>query len=151
MKDLISMATSLPLAWPPRLTEKQRAVLSLQAVDYAISHSILYRPLPIASSSKPPLDAAIHAPISLFPSPFPRHLYQQGQELQPLYNDLYSRIAVHDAFLKRVIGGNVILVDEFQERLWQIWKQVKQEGVNQVRFTLDRALFAHKLTPFYIS
>jgi hypothetical protein len=123
--------STLPV-WPPELSEEQRVAVSLRCTDYAISHSILYRPLPVASTSKPPLDAAIHAPISLFPSPFPRQLYLKGQQLQPLYNDLYARIALDDAFLKRVIGGNVILVDDFQEKLWELWKEVKKEGPVQV-------------------
>ena len=126
-------ASSMPLpTWPPELSEEQRELLCRQGTDFALSHSILYRPLPESSSSTPPLDAAIHAPISLFPTPFPRSLYEQGQALQPLYNDLYARVAVDDAFLRRVIGGNVILVDDFQERIWQIWKHVKDEGAVQV-------------------
>ncbi|MCO5561883.1 hypothetical protein L7F22_015508 [Adiantum nelumboides] len=129
----------MPLpTWPPELSEEQRELLCRQGTDFALSHSILYRPLPSSSSSTPPLDAAIHAPISLFPTPFPRSLYEQGQALQPLYNDLYARIAVDDTFLRRVIGGNVILVDDFQERIWQIWKHVKEEGAVQ---TLHLGLF----------
>ncbi|UZJ51042.1 hypothetical protein CBS101457_000362 [Exobasidium rhododendri] len=126
----MTTTTVLP-AWPPHLDEAQKLSLCAQSTDYAISHSILYRPLPLASSSSPPLDAAIHAPISLFPSPFPKALYTRGQELQPLYNDLYSRIAVDDDFLKRVIGGNVILVDDFQKNLWEIWQKIKQEEAVQ--------------------
>lgn len=78
------------------------------------------------------MDATIHAPISLLPTPFPRRLYEQSQRLQPLYNDLYARITLNDEFLERVVGGNVVLVDEFQARLWQLYKEIRNEGVAQV-------------------
>lgn len=128
------MTTGLS-AWPPELDDEAKRKLCLQATDYAISHSILYRPVAPSGSLQPPLDAAIHAPISLFPTPFPRSLYEQAQRLQPLYNDLYSQIATDNAFLERVIGGNVILVDDFQKRIWQIYKHVKAEGIAQVSTT----------------
>lgn len=123
-------ADGLP-SWPPKADEQQLAHLVQTAADYALSHSILYRP-PVAASAKgPPLDSAIHAPIALFPSPFPRSLYAASQTLQPLYNTLYARIACDDAFLTRVIGGSVIQVDDFQRALWDIYTAVRDEGAVQ--------------------
>lgn len=125
------MASTLP-SWPPKMSKEQVDALSRAAVDYALSHSIAYRPLPLSSTGgPPPHDAAIHAPISLLPSPFPAALYEQSQRLQPLYNDLYARITVDHGFLAKVIGGNVILVDEFQAQLWALWNRVRKEGVAQ--------------------
>lgn len=118
--------------WPPKLNDDQITSLTGQAIDYALSHSITYRPLPSTTKgAKPPQDTTIHAPISLLPSPFPAHLFEQSQSLQPLYNDLYARITVDKEFLRKIIGGNVILVDEFQARLWQLWNKVEQEGIQQ--------------------
>lgn len=126
------MVNELP-RWPPKLEHQQLDLLATAAVDYALSHSIVYRPLPAErkagqSSSAAPHDASIHAPISLLPSPFPRHLFEQSQALQPLYNDLYARISIDDNFLTKVIGGNVILVDDYQAKLWRIYTTVRQEG-----------------------
>lgn len=117
--------------WPPELNDAQLISLTANAIDYALSHSIIYRPLPRSKEEKPAQDTTIHAPISLFPSPFPAHLFEQSQSLQPLYNDLYARIAIDKEFLRKIIGGNVILVDEFQAKLWQLWNQVEEEGIQQ--------------------
>lgn len=125
------MAAELVPKWPPPLSQEQIDALTQAATDYALSHSIIYRPLASSASTTPPLDASIHAPLSLLPTPFPKALYDASQRLQPLYDDLYARIALNKRFLTDVIGGNVILVDQFQERLWKIWRKVDEEGVVQ--------------------
>ena len=117
--------------WPPKASEAQLAYLSQTATDYALSHSILYRPPVPAGSAGPALDSALHAPLALFPSPFPRSLYAASQALQPLYNALYARIATDDALLTRVIGGSVIQVDDFQKALWDIYTAVRKEDAVQ--------------------
>lgn len=125
------MASTLP-TWPPTLQKHQLQLLSHLAVDYALSHSIIYRPSSTANGASEtataPHDSSIHAPISLLPSPFPRDLFEKCKYLQPLYNDLYSRIALDHQFLTEVIGGNVILVDDFQAKLWKIYQIAEAEG-----------------------
>ncbi|BGP33825.1 Glutathione synthetase [Rhodotorula toruloides] len=112
-------------AWPPKLSEEHEQHVLAQAADWALAHGLVLRPLDASTAS------AIHAPYSLFPSPFPRHLFEEAKRLQPLYNDLYARITADDAFLEQVVGGAVSKVDEFQGRLYEIWKQVKKEGIKQ--------------------
>lgn len=68
--------------------------------------------------------------------------------MQPLYNDLYARVTVDDEFLDEVVGGAVAKVDEFQGRLYEIYKQVKSEGVRQVsRIYLLLSLFCSRPAP----
>lgn len=47
-------------------------------------------------------------------------------------NELYARVALDDAFLEKVIGGSVAKVDEFQNGLWKIYRQVRDEGLEPV-------------------
>ncbi|BGP26227.1 Glutathione synthetase [Rhodotorula toruloides] len=110
-------------AWPPELSSAHEQHLLDHAADWALAHGLVLRH---ASTT-----AGIHAPYSLFPSPFPRNLFDETKRLQPLYNDLYARITADDAFLEQVVGGAVSKVDEFQGRLYKIWKQVKNEGIKQ--------------------
>lgn len=98
------------------------------ASDYALSHGLVLRP----TGTPPSLTSVIHAPYSLYPTKFPLALFHQARELQPLYNALYAHAAVDDAFLEEVVGGAVSKVDEFQGRLFNIWQQVKKEGIKQV-------------------
>lgn len=122
-----SSASVLP-SWPPKLSEQQTASLAAQATDYALAHGLIYRPI----GNPPSSTHAHHAPISLFPSPFPRSAFTTALGLQPILNELYARVALDDAFLEKVIGGNVAKVDDFQKELWNIYKTVKSEGKQPV-------------------
>ncbi|KAH7928740.1 glutathione synthase [Leucogyrophana mollusca] len=121
--------------WPPKLTEPQLESLTLAATTYALSHGLLYLPLPSPpSQAQPPAPtSAIHAPLALFPSPVPRALFDRAQRLQRVYNVLYARVALDEAFLDRVMGAveGVGRADEFVGTLWRGWRAVRDEGVVQ--------------------
>lgn len=123
--------------WPPALSDDEKQHLTLLATTYALSHGLLYLPPIAANGTLPPApSSAIHAPIALLPSPIPRRLFEIGQRLQKIYNVLYARVAMDEAFLDRVMGeveGGAGRVDEFTRNLWRGWKQVRDEGVAQVR------------------
>lgn len=123
---------SLPTNWPPAQSPADESALLHLATDYALSHGLVLRPQPTTAGSSPSQTSVIHAPYALFPSPFPRRLFSQALELQPLYNALYAHAATDDGFLREVVGGAVSKVDEFQGRLFDIWETVKREGVKQV-------------------
>lgn len=119
-------------SWPPTLTETQLEELTVYATTYALSHGLLYLP-PVRPLPKVP-SAAIHAPLALFPSPFPRKLFEQAKKLQGIYNVLYSRIALDEEFLDDVMGAEngVGKVDDFTGQLWRGWKALRDEGIDQV-------------------
>ncbi|GAA5959576.1 hypothetical protein JCM8115_003757 [Rhodotorula mucilaginosa] len=125
------MAADAAQEWPPK--QGDEAVLEL-ASDWALSNGLVLRP-PTSSTDDAaytrPGQSVIHAPYALYPSAFPRKLFQQAIDLQAAYNRLYADVTVDDAFLDQVIGGAVSKVDEFQGRLYDIWKQVKKEGIRQ--------------------
>lgn len=125
--------TSLLPRWPPELPESQLESLTLLATTFALSHGLLY--LPVSLSPPPAPTSAIHAPITLFPTPFSRRLFFQAQRLQRVYNVLYARVAMDEVFLDRVMGDleGVGKVDEFVGQLWRGWKQVRDQDNVQVR------------------
>jgi glutathione synthase len=122
-------------AWPPEVPTEQLDQLTLLATTWALSHSLIY--LPPFSPEKPPPsvpESVIHAPLSLFPTPIPRQLFEKALALQRAYNILYSRVALDTAFLDEVMGsGGVADVDDFSAALWTAWKQLRDEGVPPVR------------------
>lgn len=132
------LTPTLP-AWPPTLSDQARDYLSTQATDYALSHGIVYRPLPVAPSTTPASDSAIHAPFSLIPSPFPRTLFEKAQTIQPAYDLLYAQLSSDHAFLDRVIGQSVVHVDSFQKQLWDIYISVKDDLVQPLSLGLFRS------------
>ncbi|KAI0647110.1 glutathione synthase [Trametes meyenii] len=119
--------------WPPDLTDDQREALTLHATTYALSHGLIY--LPPADVQPPAPTSAIHAPLALFPSPFPRRQFELAKRLQRKYNLLYARLALDVEFLDRVMGAErgVGRVDEFTGQLWRIWKRLRDEGITQSR------------------
>jgi len=118
-------------SWPPQLSQVQLEELTVHATSYALSHGLLYLPPVLPLPSVP--SAAIHAPLSLFPSPLPRRLFEQAKKLQEIYNVLYSRVALDEEFLDRVMGAEhgVGKVDDFTGQLWKGWKALRDEGINQ--------------------
>ncbi|KAL5501888.1 GSH2 [Sanghuangporus vaninii] len=115
--------------WPPHLTDAQQSYLTQLATTYALAHGLLYLP-PSSSSSTPAPTSAIHAPLSILPSPFPRNLFQNALRLQKIYNVLYARIALDEEFLDTVMG-EVAQVDEFTGQLWRSWKTLRDEGITE--------------------
>lgn len=132
--------TCLP-EWPPSLTPEQHDHLLLLASTYALSHGFTILP---PNSTTPPTHT-FAAPLSLFPTPFPRHLYQLAKDIQPMYNTIYARIALDWDFLDRVMGGSVSKVDSFQGELWRGWKRVRDELI-QVATPLEILLCRPRLT-----
>jgi hypothetical protein len=127
---------SLP-AWPPSFTPAQLASLHALATTYALAHGLAYLP-----PSPPPgpgaPQAAVYAPLSLVPAPFPRVLFERARALQGLYNQLYARVAMDVEFLDRVMGAEegVGAVDEFTGALWRGWKALRDaNAVPAVRTT----------------
>jgi hypothetical protein len=119
--------------WPPKLSERRLQFITKQATSWAIAHSFVLIPAdPNAgqvdlAAIAPPATRAQPAPLSLFPTPFPRRLYQQANSLQNMLNSLYMRVALDWPFLDRVIGESVVHVDEFQGWLYHFWKRTRDE------------------------
>lgn len=124
-------------AWPPELTDEQRADLTRLATTYALAHGLLYLPPSSSPDGTQPSapTSAIHAPLALFPAPFPRDLVEDVQRLQGVYNVLYARIALDREFLDEVMGAETGAgrVDEFTGQLWRSWKRLRDEAVPEVR------------------
>lgn len=127
------MPAASAVSWPPHLAASDEAALLSIATDYALSHGLVYRPSAVAPSSHPSTTSAIHAPYALYPALFSRALFERATELQVLYNRLYAMVATDEDFLREVVGGKVVVVDEFQRELYGIWDTVLREGSGQVR------------------
>ena len=117
----------------PKIGDKEIQELTTLATTYALAHGLLY--LPVGDVQPPAPASAIHAPLTLFPTSYPRSKFLLAKELQPLYNVLYARIATDEKFLDEVMGGvdGVGKVDPFTGQLWKCWKQLRDEGIQQVR------------------
>lgn len=102
--------------------------LSEFCLDWAVSHGLSVR-----GSKDSAAGTAQHAPIALFPSPFPRHSYERAVKLQSVLNRLVDALVMDELFLETFIQG-VAEADEFVGRLYGIHRKVyEHHKSNQVR------------------
>lgn len=98
-------------AYPPALDDVLERDRLVQAVkDWTIANGLAVRPPPEVGVAEGIL--ATSAPVTLFPSPFPKSCFDEARAIQTTYNTLYARISQDEEFL----GG---LVQEWV-RCWPL-------------------------------
>lgn len=102
-----------PSTYPPAiLPENLMLHLTQAAKDWAIAHGLAVR-VPADHESTATKEnssrgfsadaLATTAPITLFPSLFPRTCFEEALELQTLYNELYAAIAGDEEWLEGIV------------------------------------------------
>jgi glutathione synthase len=77
------------------IPKEKLASLVEQARDFAVSNAIL-----MISKDAPSPNLFSHAPFTLFASPFPKTLFEQGFKVQKDFNILVDKISKDYEFLK---------------------------------------------------
>ncbi|KMP03068.1 glutathione synthetase [Coccidioides immitis RMSCC 2394] len=126
------MDQSVYATYPPELSPEQRRYLVATVKDWTIHHGLTVRPSPdlVSKASDSNAVLATNAPVTLFPSLFPRSCYQSAVSVQTAYNELYAAITADEAWLGEIIE-DLVDVDDFVANLWKVHKAVKQEGYVQ--------------------
>ncbi|KAH6610689.1 glutathione synthetase [Trichoderma cornu-damae] len=135
------MASLTSGAYPPPLSKAEKDALAETVKDWAIANGLAVRvppaPVPaetdlanVTAEADPAGIAAIHVPVTLFPSPFPRECFAQGQAVQKTYNELYAAVSRDEAFLEQTVR-EVMDGDDFIRNLWGVHLKVKAEGYTQ--------------------
>jgi glutathione synthase len=126
------MASKFYPDYPPDLPEGRQEFLLTSLKDYSIATGLAVRPAP--SFVRPHVDPdgvlATTAPVTLFPSLFPRSCFEEGLVIQQAYNKLYSAIARDVEWLKPIVE-EIVQIDDFVAKLWQIQVEVAAEGYAQ--------------------
>lgn len=137
--------------YPPDLNAEQLQYLITNVKDWSIANGLAVRPVPswVSKELDPTGSLAVTAPVTLFPSLFPRNCFEQGLGIQTAYNELYAAIASNETWLKQIVEEYVLLilfvivvlltrcsrlveVDDFIADLWKVHQAVKKEGYVQV-------------------
>lgn len=99
------MAASDRSTYPPPLTPEQEQFLISTIKDWAIQHGLAVRPpqtfVPQDIRQKGVL--ATNAPVTLFPSLFPKILFEEARAIQTSYNRLYAEIARDEEWLGKIM------------------------------------------------
>ncbi|RMZ86511.1 hypothetical protein DV736_g6266, partial [Chaetothyriales sp. CBS 134916] len=123
------MSTRVFSTYPPEVSSEQLEYLAAYVKNWTILHGLSVRPNPsvVSEHINPYNVLATSAPVTLFPSPFPRNSFEHARSLQKLYNELYVSIASNEAWLEAILK-ELIEVDDFLAELWKIHLSVKAEG-----------------------
>jgi glutathione synthase len=91
--------------YPPKLTSEQEDYLLSSLKDWSILNGLAVRP----SSSYIPKEVdrsgsiAIPAPVTLFPSLFPRSCFDEARDIQKPFNELYAAISSDEEWLAEAV------------------------------------------------
>ena len=99
------MDRSVLADYPPPLTPPEENHLVSLVKDWAARHGLAVKPPQtfIPRESDPQGVLTTNAPVTLFPSPFPRSCFDTAVSVQRVYNELYAAISRNETWLGRVI------------------------------------------------
>ena len=92
--------------YPPTLTTEQDHFLLHTLNDWCSANGLTVRPAAdaVGADRNARLQVlATPAPVTLFPSLFPRDCFEEAVGLQTAYNELYARVASDEIFLEGVV------------------------------------------------
>ena len=103
-------------------TEAQLFHLTNEIKDYQIVHGSLLKMVEYEMESSVPARAV---GVSILPTSFPKHCYDEALELQRTINELYARVAADPDWLYSVLG-KLMEHDALVSALWQVYLKVKE-------------------------
>ncbi|KAI1765439.1 glutathione synthase [Hypoxylon sp. FL1150] len=114
----------------PIVDEDHVEMVLSELEDYQISHGSLLKIPRGLVDLESPVALARPVGVSVIPTMFPQAQFEQAQNIQRLFNELYIKVAEDDAWLGTIIRP-LAHVDEFIAKLWLIWERVRDEGETQ--------------------
>ncbi|KAH8434424.1 glutathione synthetase [Aspergillus melleus] len=116
------MALDFDLEYPPPISEERGLSLVSQILDWQINHGSLLKRIDSLTDH-----SVLTYPIgvAVFPTLFPRRLFDHALRLQSVYNELYCRMAEDEEWIFRAIR-DLLPVDPFAATLWDIHQEVKR-------------------------
>lgn len=91
--------------YPPELDDEQKSYLLTNLKDWSIAHGLAVRVAPtyVPTEQDPAGALATTAPVTLFPSLFPKVCFEQAKSVARAYNELYSAIASDEGWLTGIV------------------------------------------------
>lgn len=79
--------------YPPQTSEKALTETIRVAIDWALAHGLVVRPLSENQDFEKNNATVTHAPFALYPTPFPRSQFEQATLLQQPWNSLIHHMS----------------------------------------------------------
>src|SRR6266566_917821 len=92
--------------YPPAIDGAERESLVQVVKDWTVAHGLAVRPPPavVPAGSDPSGILSTSAPVTLFPSLFPRSCFEEAKSVQKAYNELYAKISQDEQFLSHIVA-----------------------------------------------
>ena len=92
-------------SYPPVLEGQESERLVEVVKDWTVGNGLAVRPpvSVVAAEVDTRGILATSAPVTLFPSPFPRICFEQAKTVQTAYNELYAKISQDEEFISQVV------------------------------------------------
>ena len=115
------------LSRPNFVSEDHLEELSSTVRDWQFTHGSLLKAAPYGGKSY-----AYPVGVSLFPSNFPRHLFESALDLQCIFNKLYTAVATGGAWLYDVLRNQITNdPSSMAAILWDIHTNAISSGITQ--------------------
>jgi glutathione synthase len=96
-------------SYPPTLDDALEKDRLAQAIkDWTIANGLAVRPPPAVVNNDSEGILAMSAPVTLFPSPFPKSCFEEAKAIQTKYNELYARISQDEKYLSGLVQEWVV-------------------------------------------
>ncbi|KAG4441650.1 hypothetical protein IFR05_002857 [Cadophora sp. M221] len=122
-----SKSKSLKMSYPPSIPDEQLETLVAEVKDWQITQGSQLKVME-TDNVHSVLTHAVGATI--FPTLFPGDLFDEALALQKTYNKLYACVAEDEEWLFAALK-DLIDIDPLANKLWTIYREVKQEGYLQ--------------------
>jgi len=99
------MAVSIYPEYPPNLTPEQSEYLLSNVKDWSILNGLAVRPSTafVSKEVDPSGSLAVTAPVTLFPSLFPRACFDEARAIQEAYDELYTLVSRDEQWLEKIV------------------------------------------------
>jgi glutathione synthase len=119
----------------PDLNQEQLKQLIFEMSQFGLSNGlIMYPPAPYLNYQP------VLAPVTLFPTPFPRKQFLKAILIQQIYNKLYANVVSEHNWLTDIIKELSFHDKDFTGKLWDCYLKAKSIGIIQdVSLALTRS------------
>ncbi|SGZ58985.1 CIC11C00000003965 [Sungouiella intermedia] len=120
----------------PTLSEKNQAILVERLLQWSLANGLVMYPPNFS------IHSANNAPITLFPTPFPKDLFERAVDVQQSFNKLYvSVVANQKKWLLDVIEGLSDFDKDFTGKLYETYTKAVELGGGKIPQPLTLGVF----------
>ncbi|CAM9010397.1 unnamed protein product [Wickerhamomyces anomalus] len=109
----------------PELDPTKESILVENLLQWSLANGLVIYP-PDFKSYQP-----VSAPVTLFPTPFPKVAFNDADDVQLLFNELYAKVSSDLEFLSEIIDDLAKFDTGFTGKLWEIFLKAKKIGISQ--------------------